>query len=601
LDAMRDVVLWLLVGPLLSVAVVAQDFNHPRGLITRDEIPALREKVKTEPFLSMMKGMERQFQQLKAAGEWEPSVKGWEYPAAEMAALSAQLYLLTGDTQWAESAMGYTELLLEDELVFKNRLGRGLTKGLMLRNAMMAYDYCYDAWPLDFRKRFSLAVYDAIFTLSANMGRSANYDMASNWNGVRYGAVLFASILWDDYEGHPPKENPINPLRWNAQKRVNDFALANLHPDGWNVESLGYFLYGWSFVMPALAAWSNTSSYPISRFPYYDRLLKAYKAWMVASVALSSHQSVGLKPDFSDDNPNNNSMLMPYAMRLFPDSIAGPVARVNEMFRPKKTWEVTSDGAFPNILYTTTHPENSMPDDWLHFLDPNQGVLVARNRYQDEHDVVAAYSVMANRRGHQGSDNQSFRLLGLGNVWAVGAGRTAYVAGQTGFFPDVPTTDQRHDKSVGEWLGTESQGRTYTAIGSGSCTGVEDHVRTFTVSYDSSIARAPAVVVVHDQSSNGKVWRMNTPEFNEVEVLEDGFLITGPNGSSLRARIQQGSFDRISTGQLRYGGATKRHNTGIGFEGHRYPETKYVDIHCDKEIEVILTLVDAGQEHPVPN
>ncbi|NRA47949.1 MAG: hypothetical protein HRU12_02355 [Phaeodactylibacter sp.] len=107
----------------------------------------------------------------------------------------------------------------------------GLARAQTLLKVMMAYDYCFEAWDEPFRKWFSNQVYPVIFSLSATMSRHANYDMASNWMGVRYGTVLYASLVWDDYPKSLTSESGsrADALRFNAANRIEDFALANIH------------------------------------------------------------------------------------------------------------------------------------------------------------------------------------------------------------------------------------------------------------------------------------------------------------------------------------------------------------------------------------
>ena len=121
----------------------------------------------------------------------------------------------------------------------------------------------------------------------------------------------------------------------------------------------------------------------------------------------------------------------------------------------------------------------------------------------------------------------------------------------------------------------------------GNATGVDVHNRSMKV----KMFENSAFIVVSDSSENGSIWRINTPEFNQVKVLEDGFEIIGPNKTKLFAKVKT-SFSKIETGTNRYGGNTQRHNYGIWYQGKQYKNTTYVDVHCDKNITVEMVLSD---------
>jgi len=92
---------------------------------------------------------------------------------------------------------------------------------------------------------------------------------------------------------------------------------------------------------------------------------------------------------------------------------------------------------------------------------------------------------------------------------------------------------------------------------------------------------------------------MNTPEFNKVESTADGFIITAPNGATLKATIINGDASKtISTTTLRYGGDTRDNVAGIGFKGKYYANTTAIDCKCIGNIMVVVTLQPAGKQHP---
>ena len=385
---------------LYSSLSIAQRFEHPRGLVKKSELTTLRSKVKEGIYKDMLDGIKYQYKDLLAAGDWQSSENKWRYSAADLALVSAQAYLLTGEKEWAEKSQRFVNQIIADTEGFLNYESFGLTRAQSLQKVMMAYDYCYDAWGDEYARGFNEKVYPVVLHMSATMGRAANYDMASNWMGVRYGTILFSSLLWDDFEnGNEISKNKIAPLEFDAKKRVEDFALANVHEDGWNVESLGYWGYGWGFIYPALISWTNKYDIPVEKFSLNDRMVKAFQAAVTAFVPIENTSTYGIKPDFSDDGTAWGSKWLPYGYYLVKDSTKKRLRYAIDLFNQRKDWKSVRDGAFENILFTNSDDNSvQIPDDWKYFFSPGQGVSVTRNQFKDQNDIVVAFSTTSHRR-----------------------------------------------------------------------------------------------------------------------------------------------------------------------------------------------------------
>ncbi|MEM6380796.1 MAG: hypothetical protein AAF705_21640, partial [Bacteroidota bacterium] len=512
----------LFLSPFFAVAQDAPNFEHPRGLLKAGDVLKVRERIKQQSYAKVLEQMKEQqvSNDAKNRTEWS------SYQLADAALKSAQIFLLTDDLSWADQSQQYVEEILQDSVYFLNPIGRGLTKVDQLLKVMMAYDYCYKAWELDFKKRFSTLTYEAILTLSSNMGLQANYNLASNWMGVRYGTVLYAALIWDDFEEGNSRKSKIRPFIYDATKRISDFALANVHPDGWNVESLGYQTYGWSFVYPALIAWENHFGQPIADLGFYDRMLAGQQSMAIASVTIQNHKGIGIKPDLSDDGLAISNRLVPYIIHLAPDQTKPYFRWINRSFNAQRKGPVLVDGGFESILYDD--PEQVAiipPESWLNFISPGQGTVTLRNRFKDEQDIVFSFSTTSSRKGHQGGDNLSFRLMGLNNIWVIGSGRTNWTGGQTSFFPATPTDSSRYERVLGKLEKVKSRKGQTTIVGTGSCTGVQNHTRSIQASFDAEPGNPVATFMVDDISDNGKIWRLNTPEFNQIHISNDGFEI----------------------------------------------------------------------------
>jgi hypothetical protein len=238
---------------------------------------------------------------------------------------------------------------------------------------------------------------------------------------------------------------------------------------------------------------------------------------------------------------------------------------------------------------------------WLTYYDEDQGLALFRNRFRDENDIVAGFTATAKRvRGHQGFDNLGFRILGLGSIWAVGAGRTGQIAGQTCLFPErVISKETEGIKALGKVLSTQFEvDGSGSMTASGSCLGVTGHVRTFMADY-SKKSGAEAVFIVTDRSDNGKLWRMNSPEFNELSINEDGFTLVSPDGAQLKAVIfTDATNPEVSSSRVHYGGDTKEQNSGISYHGKSYAFTNAIDCSTNGKMTVVLTLQPKGKAHP---
>lgn len=50
---------------------------------------------------------------------------------------------------------------------------------------------------------------------------------------------------------------------------------------------------------------------------------------------------------------------------------------------------------------------------------------------------------------------------------------------------------------------------------------------------------------------------------------------------------------------MRYGGSTVRNNPGIRYRGKSYTHSKWLDVNCEGNIMVVMTLQKKGTMHPV--
>lgn len=575
------------IGP--SILLAQDEFIHPRGIITQDEASIIQQRIKKEPYKTWYGRIERSAQQAEKNLD-----TGSAYETSYLAIKQAQLYILTLDEKWAEKCSTTVEYIINDPVYFNDPISRGLTRAAQLMAVAMSYDLCYNAWDESQRKRVNEKLFRTMLNTNSNMGFSANYSLVSNWNGVRWGAALMAALVYDDFD-KKYRKNPALPFIWDIQKRLQDHISQNVFPGGWSAESFGYHQYNWSFIGPAIIASQNDNDHPHFKLENFaPNALNSMWGLSTATLSLPRPGGKGIKPDFSDDNANAGNALTAMSLRLYPEKQIPALKWMHDYMIGRGEFDDPRAYLFYSICWYPDNIKAQNPEHsgWQSFVDESYGMMVWRNRFRDEKDIVVAFNAPLKRvAGHKGPDNLSFRILGLGNLWVTGGGRTGQIAGQTNLFPNTPEIDQRTPGKLPASTDFEHgrNGKVGFASARGSCMGVEDHRRiVFTEFFQSG----EAIVKISDHSVNGKIWRINTPEFNEVEILENGYILTAPNGSKMKVTAPADQIKAaIKVSKVRYGGNTQQHNFGIGFGDRNWLYTKAIDIPCEGNIDVNIELI----------
>ncbi len=578
---------------------------HPRCLIDASDIVLLREKVIHHPYREVFELLHKN---TALASAQTADIAGDAVALSQLALKQSYMFLITGTDYWAKQAFYTIQLLDAQTTVFRDINFRGLDKATVLRELSFVYDFCFNGWNSAQREYVNQKLWDLMVSVAANMGHEANYSLVSNWMGIRYASVMLAAIVWDDLsrqeDGNKQQTKASNPFLWDTVKRLKDHIDLNVNQDGWNGESMNYFNYNWSFIAPALIALQkHHQGQHFDLKTYVPNTLHAMWARSAISVSIPNHYSLGLQTDFSVDDLRAPSLLYPLSFALFPEDQKPYLRWMNQYLFDPANYVYPDEQLFYFLLWDdeTIIAENPELAGWRNYIDHEQGLVVFRNGYRDQHDIVAAFTTTGKRvRGHQAFDNLGFRIMGLGSAWAIGAGRTDLVAGQTSLFPAGDISQMKGTQHVTGTLDMHAFGADGSgyAVGSGSCMGVDGHTRRFVADY-SQQSGAEAVFVVDDTSDNGRIWRMNTPEFNEIILLEDGFLLTAPNKSSLKASVYSGGTKiQLSHANIRYGGNTVRLNPGICFNGNCYDYSSAIDVLCDGDITVVMTLQPEGKPHP---
>ncbi len=574
---------------------------HPRGVIKEAELIRIRLKMHDANFVLALNEYKKNLALQWNGNEAILSVAN-AYEVGDLLESFACLYAITNQKEYATKVLQLLDITVTDSTVFHQPLVKGLTRAQLLRAVAFAYDICYHELPIQKRLEFSKNILLVALSMQSTMGIEANYAQESNWMGVRYGAVLFAALVCDEPNSNNKKYNISDGLVWDARERLRDHIQQNINPDGWSAETMGYHFYNWSFIAPALIALDNSSDVTgMSLIKLAPHAIKSMWACATSVVSIYGKSNKGLKADLADDNLGLDASLFWYALKLY------PAAQLPYIKWTAQYLDSTSNikQLFLKMAYNDESilAENPSKAGWQNFIDPSQGVTLFRNRFRDTNDIVATFTPTEKRvRAHQSGDNLTFRIIGLGNIWAIGAGRTSLAAGQTNLFPEdaIPLKKEYISKSIGKLLQHQfdADGSGY-ALASGSCMGVQEHQRFFKVDFNAT-TNADAAFVINDSSQNGRTWRLNTPEFNKVTVLPDGFLITAPNGSSMKATVlANGDMPvAVKTVAVAYDGTTKTNTIGIPFNGVSYKYSTAIDVSCNKNILIAMSLVKKGKAHP---
>ena len=574
----------------------AYDRSHPFGLVSASELEKLRSHFSQPPYSEMI---EQMIATEAGMHMEEPSLSRDRL----MMKLHSYLFAVTADESWAEKAFSGVERMAQDTVYVNDPFSFGLTRASVLRDVALAYDFCFSVWNNAQRKRTADLVYQLMLSVQSSMGAESNNRLESNWMGVRWGSVLLASVILDDSLNHAlGRRDIILGYRWDARERLRDHLRYAYTSGGWYVETMGYQLYKGGFVWPALIAYQNTHPDLIRLEDLAPGMLGSYRQHITGTVAIPAVTDVGIRPDLGNDNAISAFQKWPFWIRLLPGKKQKYVRWMHDYLleggETQRPWQLFYSALF---ALPESKKENPSQGGFLNFLDETMGVVMFRNRFQDSHDIVATFNTSSQRfGGHGGPDNLTFRITGLGSVWAVGTGRTSDPTGQTQLFPATGLIQTPNPLPAGKLLDVSINPDTGSGygLGYGSCVGVKDHFRYFAADY-SDQSDADAVFLIMDKSENGRIWRMHTPGFNSVEVLGDGVLLTAPNKSTMKIAVPGINDPQINIGRVRYGGTTERLNPGIGYHGQYYHDNHLIDISCDRDILVVITLQQAGKDHPL--
>jgi hypothetical protein len=558
----------------------AECAEHPRLLVGPSDVTALRAKAQREPFASMIAAMQ------KAAGTPPASLDGSGQMYDTRPRDLAALYAITGNKMFAAEAEKICLTILKDRM-WIDKGSKGLTRAMAAVTVALAYDLCYDAWSPATRQLVSKELMGAAEGLMKSMGQGANTKLANNWQAVRYGGCGLAALACDEAGN--------TELAKQAYPKLLAHLNANLGDNGWNPEGIGYTMYPWQFTGPFGIAASRAGVGDLRKDTKAKVSMTLWTVYADTVAIPGKNGRIGLHPDLSDDNATFDGQGTSGLAFLYVPQDYVPAARWMYDYlcgtNGDKSWDTARGGGIYSLLLYPDHIPAKNPAEiaGLNYADTSHGVALFRNAYRDGNDILTVVNAHSRQPDgcHGGPDTNTFRILGLGGCWAVGGGRTGETGGQTNLFaksPDAPRVKVKAPSGAG--LGRlkthmfEKDG-SGMAVVTGSCMGVENHTRVFGVDY-SGASGAVAVFVDANTSVNGKIWRLNTPEFNTVTLTPNGFVIKSPNGATFAATVLVPAKPVLRTGIVARDNPKDTHSTGYNYRENNYKNNKWIEFDCDK-------------------
>jgi hypothetical protein len=532
---------------LLASAAPLRAQEHPRLLYGKAEIPALRARVKVEPYRSMFEHLKRNAE----TGHWGTGPVEGAYDEIISAHRCAFLYVLTGDDAWARKARGWAEKRLADRGVWGNAKQKGLTLYIHGVFLATAYDACYGApsWDAAFSQRVSSTLKQQAELIFKSGGTEQNTNAASNWQGLRWSSAGLCMLAGDDGFAEADLDA--------CHQRTARYLLENLGRggSGWNCEGLGYTYYPMgNGVCPFAVALQR-------RDPGKDLRKStpaaAHALWTVYAASVKT--SSGLwRPDFADDNPGTAAEgTMGFAFWMCP-----PELRPGLKWWYERTVGARGDQTYDHARFGTVASILFHPGDEVKEADPmtipawralfadteGNGMFTFRNRYEGADDVVVQiFAKRLGNRGHSGPDSLSYRICGFDGLWGTGGGRygpktngqDVYWRSQNTVYPGDPdgklAINAERGRVLSHRVKEDGSGWVVTAAARNNV-GTSGHTRRVYVDY-SGASGAPAALLIVDSSSDGRVWQHCALETHAIRISGNAFTVSGPDGRTLKGTV----------------------------------------------------------------
>jgi hypothetical protein len=180
--------------------------EHPRLLLRKSDLPALREKAKTPFGQEAMK---------KIAASGTPTALG-------------MMYQMTGDKAWAVKAQTEAELYLKGTKPGESPFVPMMGMWGRLEQLAQVYDLCYDTLSDDYKARYRAWISNVCFGVyfaPENMGSNINWHVVSNHTANVFSGLTLSGLTLFDEPSAAPAE-PSLPFMEEALPPAKDFKPA---------------------------------------------------------------------------------------------------------------------------------------------------------------------------------------------------------------------------------------------------------------------------------------------------------------------------------------------------------------------------------------
>jgi hypothetical protein len=600
---------------------------HPRLFFDAAELATIQSRLGDEPYASMLAELIAQRDYGDRYRLYTPSDPKDLFQRAQA---SAFIYALTGTESYAADAKADIETAwgLIGSAWTSTATG-GLDLYWYATKLAMAYDLCANstAWDANFNYQASKKLVDIAEVIETDGGSSQPSGLDSNWNAARGSSAGIAYLATD--------HNFDSALQSSAHTRTVNYLNANQGTGatrGWNPEGFGYTAF-------AIGSYLGPYAIAAERNGVGDLTTHTGLQWMPwtgfsgATTAMNVYGFGGVKTDWSDDNAHaGGEGIYGLAFALAPDSLKPGLVHAYDRFIGAQSpyganWGALRAGTFWSILY---YPEDAVAQDPLEIWDWHQGsddsaglgVFTFRNAYEDQDDILVQFKARLKAPGqaHDGPDGLGFRIIGLGDPFAVGGGRNLDFGelNQSTVYPSDPDLNVSRNANTGTLVGTplikpDGGGHVIASMAVNNV-GTTAHKRWLVTDYDSAETGADAVIVVADTTSNGVYWQLPTFLDNTVVTSGNTFTITGTNGATLKGTIlHPGGTPSITVGtKARGSGYTVKDIVAGDYNANlaeraadpgNFPlidENRYLYIQDggDGDFLVVMTMMKTGS-HPV--
>ena len=281
----------------LEVELTADAFRkrlrpHPRLVLTKDRLEALKEKIKQHDWAreleSEIRAQTEEFAGNRRLPKNAPTWKQWNSRARHVRN-AALLYRLHGDKKWLDQAIREMRVFL-DEPHYRKRAEEGRGAGLPASSGVLGlalgYDWLYHDLPPALRKEVECFLVTCSFPTLYEDGKLRNFP-DSNWRQVILGAHAIAALAVAD--AHPKRAAQVLADTLPQVAGV----VSHYRPDGICPEGVHYWDFGMEFtaalcdsletglgttfglkdrpVLDATVRWRTAANTPVDgNFPYAD-------------------------------------------------------------------------------------------------------------------------------------------------------------------------------------------------------------------------------------------------------------------------------------------------------------------------------------------